>query len=547
MRKNFSISGYLVLIIIFLSVNVLPGQDGKEWKYLFDGETLDGWVQLGGTAKFEVEDGVIVGTTSLNTPNSFLCTKELYGNFILELDFLVDEGLNSGVQIRSRSLEDYKDGIVHGYQVEIDPALKEMYSKNPPNYCSTSEKVEPGTEPRSWTGGIYDEKRRGWLCDLTHNEEARNAFKHGQWNHFRIEAIGDGIRTWINDVPAASIVDFMTPNGFIGLQVHATEVETPMQVRWKNIRILDLGLNEDNPEIANPFIGDWQSSEGKYKAQVYISGEGVYKANLVTEFGSLEQPLTILSGKPAGENILELTGDKWTGKIEDKRLYLNKDSENYELRRFVRNSPTLNAAPPANAIVLFDGSNLDGWTKHAIKQWLVPNGPADLWKIVPGSRLEVVPGTGSIITKEQFGDFKLHVEFRLLGQNTNGGVYLQARYEINIKDSYGQIGGSPCGSLGNVSEPENLSPTVNAALAPLQWQTYDVDFRAPRFDESGKKIENARITLDFNGINIYKDMEVIKVKGAASRLGEAPKGPIYLQEHGTAYQFRNIWIVDKSK
>jgi len=189
--------------------------DEVPWTPLFDGKTLNGWEQLNGKAIYKVEDGAIVGISVPGSPNSFLCTKKVFTDFILELDFKVDPGLNSGVQIRSLSRPDYRNWRVHGYQVEIDPS------------------------PRAWSGGIYDEARRGWLYNLKNRPEARKAFKQGQWNHFRIEAIADHIRTWINGVPAADLRDDMTFTGFIGLQVHATR--TPgLKVRWKNIRIKDL-------------------------------------------------------------------------------------------------------------------------------------------------------------------------------------------------------------------------------------------------------------------------------------------------------------------
>ena len=210
---------------------------------IFDGKTLNGWEQIQGSAKYEVKDGMIIGTTVLDSPNSFLATKKKYGDFVLELDFKVDEGLNSGIQFRSNQNKYYKEGIVHGYQVEIDPTQKELYSKEPRNLKKTGEVVLPGTEPRNWTGGIYDEKRRGWLNDLTHNEEARNAFKPGEWNHLRVEATGYRIYTWINGVLASDLFDDMTSSGFIALQVHATKEKAPMNVYWKNIRIQDLSVN----------------------------------------------------------------------------------------------------------------------------------------------------------------------------------------------------------------------------------------------------------------------------------------------------------------
>lgn len=189
---------------------------GGEWTSIFNGKDLTGWVQRGGKANYQADKGTILGATVLKTPNSFLCTERTYANFILEMDFKVDSKLNSGVQIRSLSYPEYKNGRVHGYQVEIDPS------------------------DRAWSGGIYDEGRRGWLNNLKNNPAARKAFKKGQWNHFRIEAIGSHLKTWINGTPAADLEDSMTPAGFIGLQVHSTKIKDPLRVRWKNIRIKEL-------------------------------------------------------------------------------------------------------------------------------------------------------------------------------------------------------------------------------------------------------------------------------------------------------------------
>jgi hypothetical protein len=186
---------------------------------LFDGKTLNGWIKRGGKAKYAVEDGMIVGTSAPNSANSFLCTEKNYGNFILELDFKGDPGLNSGVQIRSESRKEkgLENGRAFGYQVEIDPS------------------------ERAWSGGIYDEGRRGWLQKLEKNEAARKAYKKNGWNHYRIEAIGDSIKTWINGVPAADLKDSMTPTGFIALQVHGVGKKTePLKICFKNIRIKEL-------------------------------------------------------------------------------------------------------------------------------------------------------------------------------------------------------------------------------------------------------------------------------------------------------------------
>ncbi|WP_370453823.1 DUF1080 domain-containing protein [Proteiniphilum sp. X52] len=195
------------------------GQEPK-WENLFNGRNLRGWEKLNGTAEYKIEDNAIVGISKMNTPNTFLATKKMYGDFILEFEFKVDEGLNSGVQFRSNSLKEYQNGRVHGYQFEIDPSS------------------------RAWTGGVYDEARRGWLYPMNYNPEGQKAFKTGEWNKARIEAIGSSIRTWVNGVPCADLLDNTTPSGFIALQVHSIGNAglEGKSVAWRNIRILTQDL-----------------------------------------------------------------------------------------------------------------------------------------------------------------------------------------------------------------------------------------------------------------------------------------------------------------
>lgn len=209
-KRNFSI---LSLLTLFVISGFLLYQPQDKWQKLFNGKDLKGWTQRGGKAKYRVENGEVVGTSVLDTPNSFLCTDKNYANFILELEVKVDTAMNSGIQIRSNSIPDYKNGQVHGYQVEIDPS------------------------PRAYSGGIYDEARRGWLQDLKDNEPAQKAFKNGVWNKYRIEATGPHLVTYVNGVKAADLTDSLTATGFIALQVHSTDKPRPMEVRWRNIRI----------------------------------------------------------------------------------------------------------------------------------------------------------------------------------------------------------------------------------------------------------------------------------------------------------------------
>lgn len=203
-----------LIITAIAALFILPAT-AQEWKSLFNGKNLSGWTQKNGKAEYKVEDGAIVGYTKMNTENSFLCTKKKYGNFILEFQFKITDGLNSGVQLRSESLKSYQNGRVHGYQFEIDPSQ------------------------RAWTGGIYDEARRGWLYPLTKNPRAKKAFKNGQWNKARIEAYGNSIRTWVNDIPCANLWDDKTLSGLIALQVHAIQnkADEGKTVAWRDIRI----------------------------------------------------------------------------------------------------------------------------------------------------------------------------------------------------------------------------------------------------------------------------------------------------------------------
>lgn len=210
MKKILS---FFMLFMLIVSGSV-SAQNG--WTNLFNGKDLTGWKQLNGEAKYEVMNGEIVGTTVLNTPNSFLCTEKNYSDFIFEVELLVEENMNSGIQFRSESKPEYNNGRVHGYQCEVDPSK------------------------RAWSAGIYDEARRGWLYPLELNPGAQSALKMGEWNTYRIECIGPSIKTWLNGVACAHVIDDMTPEGFIALQVHGignNEDKVGHQIKWRNIRI----------------------------------------------------------------------------------------------------------------------------------------------------------------------------------------------------------------------------------------------------------------------------------------------------------------------
>ena len=196
---------------------------------------MDGWKREDGTAKYDVQDGTIVGTTTESSINTFLC-KGPFSDFELEFEVLVDRELNSGVQIRSHVYEQdtpqesdpkrvRKRGEVYGYQCEI---------------CEV---------PNGTAGNFWDESRRTrWLDDFADKPAARSAFRGGQWNHYRIIAEGDRIRSWPNGVPCADFRDDRDASGLIGLQVHSVEQGTgPFLVRWRNVRLRNLTTGQSDP------------------------------------------------------------------------------------------------------------------------------------------------------------------------------------------------------------------------------------------------------------------------------------------------------------
>jgi hypothetical protein len=233
MMKQIKFSA-LFLVLLSAALWALPGQaqspSGSGWQVLFNGKDLSGWKQLNGKHKFEVRDGMIVGTTVPGEPNGFLCTEKEYGDFILELEVSIDTLMNnSGIQFRSLSHGGYQNGRVHGYQMEVDP------------------------KPQQWSGSIYDEARRGWLYTQELNPAGKKAFKNNKWNTYRIECFGTSNRTWVNGIPTAHLVDAETTRGFIGLQLHANNPTDPIppgdhQIRFRNIRIRTTNLKPSPPD-----------------------------------------------------------------------------------------------------------------------------------------------------------------------------------------------------------------------------------------------------------------------------------------------------------
>jgi hypothetical protein len=224
--KPFFLSSVFILVCSFIH-----SQTTNDWVNLFDGQTLNGWKKGAGTADYKVENGAIVGTTVMSSPNSFIITEKEYGNFVLELEAKIDDTTsNSGIQLRSHfdPAANNGKGKVFGYQYELDPSA------------------------RKWTAGIYDEGRRDWLYPLSLNHDAQNAFKLHEYNKIKVECFGNTIRTWINGQPAAILVDTVDKKGFIGLQVHAINKaeDAGKKVYFKNIRLML--ISKASPDFPKP-------------------------------------------------------------------------------------------------------------------------------------------------------------------------------------------------------------------------------------------------------------------------------------------------------
>jgi 3-keto-disaccharide hydrolase len=436
-----------------------------QWRSLNPQPSLKGWSVRGGKAPFAVEGEDLVGRSILGSPNSFLVTDATFGDFILEYDAKVDPRLNSGVMVRAERRADYRNGVVFGYQVEIDSSA------------------------RAWSGGIYDEQRREWLNTLSRNPQARAAFKVGEWNHFRVEALGHRIRTFVNGVAAANLVDDMTARGFIGLQVHSVD-EGPkvagLEARFRNIRI----LTKDAAAAASPI-------------------------------------------DPAAEEYNYLPN----------RLTEAQVAQGWRL--------------------LWDGVSTSGWRGANLVDF-----PDHGWSIRDGV-LSVDAATGGestnggdIVTREEFANFELELDFRITpGANSGIKYFVDPKLgptlglkgsaiglEFQILDDerhpdakLGVRGNRTIGSLYDLIPAANLDEPnrTKRVLPPGEWnraRIVAVGRHVEHWLNGVKVVEYDRGTQMFRALvnnSKYKDMP---------GFGELERGPILLQDHGNAVSFRSIKI-----
>jgi len=318
---------------------------------------------------------------------------------------------------------------------------------------------------------------------------------------------------------------------------------------------------------ADPLVGDYEGDWSKdarvwprgLVAQVIPRGAGTYLVNLLPEFDHRCPPLAAVEARRDGD-LLVIGGDPWSGRIEGGKFtgrgLVKGKTASFELEKVRRPSPRLGAEPPQGALVLFDGSGFDHWVgigKGKDVQEVT-------WQLVdgvmqPAPTLTDHAFAASIGTKETFQDYHLHIEFRLpllpdvLGQSRgNSGIIFEdyTFHELQVLDSYGLPGYyDECGAIYKISAPH-----VNMCRPPLEWQSYDIVYRGPRYADDGKLLQTATITVSHNGKLVQKDLPLPDSPAAERQRRENPDarkvGRIKLQNHGDPVQYRNIWLKELS-
>ena len=461
------------LTAMFSVATRAAGGDG--WIDLFNGSTLDGWVEHSGKAKYYVEDGMLVGESVPGTGNSFLCTTNCYGDFELVAEFQCDALLNSGIQIRSdvfpaaRKLHLGGKDIsvaadrIHGYQYEIDMDAQ---------------------RGRMWTGGIYDEARRGWLFPTdgkggnvggpqsqAFSEQGNRISHNGGWNQVRIVARGDCIQTWLNGEPRATLIDGLTPRGVIGLQVHGIGKDLSkggLKVRFKNIRIREISneISEQEAKEGWRLLWDGKTTEGWRSP----------KTDAFPKHGWFIHDGLLIVHENGGE---ESAGG---GDIITRQRYAN-----FELTAEFRRTPGCNSG-----IKIFVQPNISPITKS-------------------GEQAKV----GSAIGMEfQILDDVLHPDAKL---GKNGDRKLGALYDL-------------------IPAPEDK------VVWPMgQWNTAHIIAHGKHIEfwlNGQKTVEYERGSADFRARVAASKYHNIP------DFGEWADGHILLQEHGSEVAFRNVKIRD---
>jgi hypothetical protein len=449
-------SRFLASFLLFLLTFSIQAQEGN-WKNLFNGKDLNGWKAVAGKANFTVQDGVIEGSAVFGTGNTFLISEEIYGDYILEVDLKISHtSSNSGIMTRGQfdPAGQGGKGLVYGYQVEADPT------------------------PRAWSGGIYDEARRGWFYPLDLNPTAKSAFKLGEWNRYRIEALGNTIKTWVNGQEVAYFVDDLDARGFIGLQVHSIQnkEDEGRKTYFRNVRI--------QTENLSPLA---------FKKPVFVVS--TVKNNLTPEEKSQGWKLLFDGVSSTGwESARKEAFPKEGWTIEDGILTIQK-SDGSEARTFgdIVTTEQYSAFDLAFDFKLTEGAN------SGVKYFVT---------LAEGN-------TGSAIGLEyQILDDALHPDAKM-----------------------GRDGNRTLASLYDLIKAEKQARFVRK---PGEWNQGRVvvypNNKVEHYLNGVKVLEYER------GSQAYRDLVAISKYVVWNKFGEAPSGRILLQDHGDQVSYKNIKI-----
>lgn len=446
---------FLVSALFLFSQAFAQKASTKGWQNLFNGKDLNGWKKVAGDAPYTVEGDAIVGTTVAKSPNTFLVTEKEYGDYILELDAKI-EGTNSGIQTRSHfdAAANNGKGRVYGRQIEFDP-----------------------TE-RKWSGGVYDEARRKWLYPLELNPSAREAFKVGEYNHIKIENIGNTIKTWVNNIPVSYVIDTIDKKGFIGLQVHSINKDEDVgkKVYFKNIKIKTSDLK---PE---PF-----------PSGVYVVN---YTPNTLSEYEKTNGWKLLFDGKTAN-GWRSAKGETFPAK-------------GWDIRNGMISVLADKGAESGNG---GDIVTVDQYSAFDL---------SFEFKLTPGAN----SGVKYFVTlKEKSAGSAIGLEFQVLDD------------ELHPDAKLGRDGNRTIGSLYDLITSKKQA----RFLRPIgEWNNGRVvvypDNRVEHYLNGVKVLEYVRGSKEFRdlvAISKYKNWE---------NFGEAAQGHILLQDHGDDVSFRSIKI-----